>query len=134
MQRKQTVMVVDDDEIHLYTAKELLRSSRVEVVTHHGAFGTTSQLKAVKPDLLLLDVNMPAISGPNIAEIIKPICEEMNTRIVFYSSNDEESLSELVAKHGVHGYICKGDINALRSKVTEYLAETENGSALELGA
>ncbi|MBI5656416.1 MAG: response regulator [Geobacter sp.] len=122
MQHKQTVMVIDDDDIHLYTTKELLSSSRIDVVTHQGSFGATSRVKAVKPDLLLLDVNMPALSGANLADIIKPLCAELHTPIVFYSSNDEETLRELVAAHGAQGYICKGDVTALRNKVNAYLA------------
>lgn len=121
MQRKWTIMVIDDDDIHLYTTKELLASGEIEVITHQGSFGATNRLKEVRPDLLLLDVNMPALSGANLADIIKPLCREMNTRIVFYSSNDEETLRELVAARGADGYVCKGDIAALRSKVSAYL-------------
>lgn len=122
MNRKQTVMVIDDDEIHLYTTRELLENNHITVNTYQGSFGATSRVKAVRPDLLLLDVNMPALSGANLADLIKPICMEMNTPIVFYSSNDEETLRELVAIHGVQGYICKGDIAALRTKVNDFLA------------
>ncbi|TWJ16871.1 response regulator [Geobacter argillaceus] len=124
MQRKQTIMVIDDDDIHLYTTRELLCSDRIEVITHQGSFGATNRLKDVRPDLLLLDVNMPALSGANLADIIKPICGEMHTPILFYSSNDEETLQELVAARGAQGYICKGDITALRAKVNEYLASS----------
>jgi CheY-like chemotaxis protein len=115
-------MVIDDDEIHLYTTRELLSSDRIEVVTHQGAFGATNRVKEVKPDLLLLDVNMPALSGGNLADILNPLCMELNTPIVFYSSNDEDTLRELVTAHGAKGYICKGDIATLRKKVNEYLA------------
>ncbi|MBT0666160.1 response regulator [Geobacter pelophilus] len=128
MQHKQTVMIIDDDEIHLYTAKGLLSSDQIEVVTHQGSFGATTQLKHVRPDLLLLDVNMPALSGAKLAEIVKPLCREMNTAIFFYSSNDEDTLRTLVATNEVQGYICKGDIAALRNKVHDYLAAMRNGA------
>lgn len=121
MERKQIIMLIDDDDVHLYTTRELLSSERIEVITHQGSFGATNRLKDVRPDLLLLDVNMPALSGANLADIIKPICSEMHTPILFYSSNDEETLRELVAARGAQGYICKGDIAALRARVNEYL-------------
>ena len=127
MQHKQTVMVIDDDEVHLYTTRELLTNGLVEVVTQQGAFGATNRVKEVRPDLLLLDVNMPALSGASLADILRPICTEMNTPIFFYSSNDEDKLRELVAAHGAQGYICKGDLAALRTKVFDVLSRAGKG-------
>ncbi len=118
---RKKVLVVDDDEMHLYTTKGLLESDEVEVITHNKGFGVTSLLKQLEPDLVLLDVNMPALSGDRLAELIKPYAQEKRSSIVFHSSNDEDSLRELVRVHGVQGYICKGNISDLRSKVSQYL-------------
>ncbi len=123
MSLKKKVLVVDDDEMHLYTTKELLQNERIEVITHKNGFGVTSRVREVRPDLVLLDVNMPALSGDSLTSLIKPYCEEMKTPIVFHSSNDEDSLRELAKSHGVRGYICKGDIVALRTKVNAYLCD-----------
>lgn len=113
--------MIDDDEIHLYTAKGLLKNDTMEVVTHLGSFGATNVLREVKPDLVLLDINMPALSGPSLIELIKPFCTDMNIPILFYSSNDEDSIKELVTAKGAQGYICKGDPNTLRTKVNGFL-------------
>ncbi len=121
MSQKKKVLVVDDDEMHLYTTKELLQDERIEVITHKNGFGVTTRVREVRPDLVLLDVNMPALSGDSLTGLIKPQCDEMKTPIVFHSSNDEDSLRELARSHGVQGYICKGDIVALRSKVRAFL-------------
>ncbi len=119
--RKKKVLVVDDDEIHLYTTKELLQDDIIEVLTHKSWVGATNRLKEVQPDLVLLDVNMPALSGDKLVSIIKPYCDSLTTPIVFYSSNDEDSLRELAKTHRVQGYICKGNTAELRSKVSSYL-------------
>jgi CheY-like chemotaxis protein len=121
MRSKKKVLIVDDDELHLYTTKELLQNEEVEVVTHKNWLGATNRVREVRPDLVLLDVNMPALSGDKLAAIIKPYCDAGGTPIVFYSSNDEDSLRELAATHGVRGYICKGDIIDLRCKINKYL-------------
>jgi two-component system OmpR family response regulator len=121
MQKKKIVLVIDDDEIHLYTAQELLQSEQVEIITHQGSFGVTNLVNKIKPDLLLLDINMPALSGSSLAEILLPYCNEIKTPIVFYSSNDEDAMKDIVAEKGVHGYICKGDPDALRTKVYGFL-------------
>jgi CheY-like chemotaxis protein len=121
MQSKKKVLIVDDDELHLYTTKELLQNDFIEVTTHKNWLGVTNRVREIQPDLVLLDINMPALSGDKLAAIIKPYCETMKTPIVFHSSNDEDSLRELVKTHGVRGYICKGNIGDLRSKVNQYL-------------
>jgi CheY-like chemotaxis protein len=121
MQNKKKVLVIDDNEMHLYTTKELLQNDRIEVSTHKNWLGATNRVKDFQPDLVLLDINMPGLSGDKLTEIIKPCCDSIRAPIVFHSSNDEESLRELVKTHGVRGYICKGNIIDLRSKVNQHL-------------
>lgn len=121
MQMKKKVLVVDDDEMHLYTTKELLQNDRIEVSTHKNWLGVTNRVRDFEPDLVLLDINMPGLSGDKLSAIIKPYCDATRTPIVFHSSNDEDSLRELVENHGVSGYICKGNIIDLRSKVNQFL-------------
>ena len=124
---KKKILVVDDDELHLYTTKELLQDEHIEVTTHKGWLGVTNVVRSLQPDLVLLDINMPALSGDKLAGLIKPYCEAMKTPIVFHSSNDEDSLRESVATHGVQGYICKGNIADLRKKVNQYLSVNSGG-------
>ena len=124
---KKKVLVVDDDELHLYTTKELLKDDRFEVVTHQHGFGVTSLMKQLQPDLVLLDINMPALSGDKLATLLCSNSDISHIPIVFYSSNDEDTLRECVATHGVRGYICKGDINNLKKSVNRYLNLTIGG-------
>jgi CheY-like chemotaxis protein len=129
MHQKKKVLVVDDDDLHLYTTKELLQDDRIEVLTHKNGFGVTNLIKAEKPDLVLLDINMPALAGDRLVDLIKGPCAANGTLIVFHSSNDEDSLRETVTTHGVRGYVCKGDVSGLRKKVNLYLDEVSRGSA-----
>jgi len=121
MQNKKKVLMIDDDKLHLYTSKELLQNERIEVVVHSSGFGVTNLVRELQPDLVLLDVNMPALSGDRLAQLL---CFDNDTRhvpVVFYSSNDEDSLSSIVNTYGAKGYICKGNIAELRKKVDFYL-------------
>jgi len=125
MPDKKKILVIDDEDMHLYTAKGLLESDQIEVTTYKGAFGATNCVKTLQPDLVLLDINMPALSGNNLVSHLKPYCQEQNIPILFYSSNDEASLRDLAAVHGIHGYVCKGDIAGLHQKVNECLSLPE---------
>lgn len=123
---KKKILVVDDDDVHLYTTRELLEDERCEVVTHKTGFGVTNLVRMIRPDLVLLDVNMPGLSGDNLAALLRKNAETRETKIIFYSSNDEASLRESAVGHGATDYICKGDINGLRKKVGAHLGILEN--------
>ncbi len=126
MNRNRKIMVIDDDEKYLIATKELLEEEGYDVITYQHGFGATSAVRANRPDLVLLDINMPALSGENLASIILRNDHAKHVPIVFYSSNDEDSLRSSVLKHGVRGYICKGDVAELRKKVLRYLSSPKN--------
>jgi len=118
---KKTILIVDDDEMLLDITKELLKDDRFEIITQHEGVGVMNLVSQLQPDLVLLDINMPLLSGDSLALLLRANVHTRHTRIVFYSSNDEDSLRESVSACGVHGYICKGDILSLRTKVDQYL-------------
>lgn len=120
-EQKKTILVIDDDEKLLMSTKEILENDGYKVFTHKLGFGATSTIKLVKPDLVLLDVNMPGLSGDSVAGLLNSYEATKNVPIVFYSSNDEDILRRAVSVHKVRGYISKGDIFDLRKKVQHYL-------------
>lgn len=115
------ILVVDDDKKHLIAVKEILEVEGHDVYTHDQAFGSTALAITLNPDLILLDINMPGLSGDALSKIMRSHFSILKTPIVFYSSNDEDSLRQMVRLHQVRGYICKGDIFGLREKVANYL-------------
>ncbi len=118
---KKRIVVIDDDEKHLLAAKDLLEDEGYEVVIHQNGFGATNLVKELQPDLVLLDMNMPALSGERLSKLLLTNAGIKNLPILFYSSNDEDSLRKAVVDYGVAGYICKGDIFNLRKQVARYL-------------
>lgn len=120
---KKVILVVDDDPALLETTRAILEMEGFEVHTQLGAFGTGSLVQRLDPDLILLDVHMPALSGDNLVPLLRAgTTSNRDVPIVFHSSNDEASLRALVMKLGVRGYVCKGDLGQLRVRVARYLA------------
>jgi CheY-like chemotaxis protein len=119
--RKKKILVIDDDEVHLRVTKEMLRDDAFEVMTRQNGFGVMAVVSEFEPDLVLLDMNMPALSGDKIALMLRSCGLAHPPRVIFYSSLDEDSLRENAAACGVRGYICKGDVSDLKDKVTGFL-------------
>lgn len=114
---KKRILVVDDDETHLTLARELLRFEGYDVAIHRTAFGATDRILRERPDLLLLDVNMPGLSGEGLVSVLRTRDDTRNTTILLYSSNDEDTLRRAAARLGVAGFVCKGDVRDLYRKV-----------------
>lgn len=106
------ILLIDDDPLFLSTARRLLERAGIEVVLHEGAFNATNALSRHQPDLVLVDVNMPFLSGDQLVPLF---AKQKGTRyapVVFFSSNDEQSLRELVRNTGAAGYLMKSALGA----------------------
>lgn len=119
---KQRILLVDDDATLAEVASEILEMSGYDVRFHHGPFGTSMALTEFQPDVVLLDVNMPALRGDQLVPLLREARHGRTSRIVLFSSNDEATLRESVEKTGADGFIRKGDIDRLASKVRPFLS------------
>ena len=69
-QRRGKVLVVDDDRVALEVARERLESADFEVITRDAPLGTSAAVQKERPDIILLDVQMPVLSGNSLAKLI----------------------------------------------------------------
>ncbi len=123
--QKKKILVIDDDETLLATTRELLRREGYDVFTHKIAFGATSVIDIIKPDLVLLDINMPGLAGDRLAYLLRSNEMTKDAPIIFFSSNDEDTLRRAVSVNKVRGYIPKGNFFELRRKIQHYLLTSE---------
>ena len=65
------VLVVDDDVIALEVARERLERLGLDVATRDQSLGTSRWILENKPDFVLLDLNMPALTGIELARLIR---------------------------------------------------------------
>jgi CheY-like chemotaxis protein len=119
--RKKRIVLIDDDENLLATTKAILEDEGYDVYAYNRPLGSTNRIRDAEPDLIMLDMNMPALSGETLARVLHSNIGIRDIPIVFYSSNDEDTMRKAVSEHGVRGYICKGNLYDLRSKVHVYM-------------
>lgn len=101
------ILVVDDNQLILSMASDMLEGAGYEVVTQDSPLGVSSVVMKERPDLVLLDVNMPAISGDKVVDIIRKYDEFKNVPILFFSDRSEEDLDALTRTSGADGFIPK---------------------------
>jgi CheY-like chemotaxis protein len=117
------VLIVDDDRSHLETTQELLEDEGYDVILQSGPFGATERIMVTRPDVVLLDVNMPALSGEMLLPILRNREQTRDVKILLHSSNDEDALRASAKRLGADGYVCKGDLPALRRALTRVLGD-----------
>lgn len=63
--------------------------------------------KATKPDIILLDMNMPIINGYQVLKAIRANLKDRQTTIIMVTSTSEKNDVVACAQLGIQGYIVK---------------------------
>lgn len=104
------VMLADDHPLFLEGLQYLLETHGIEVVgTAANGQQAIEKARILKPDVILMDIEMPVLSGLNA---IRPIKKELpQIKIVMLTSfDDDENLFEAI-RRGASGYLTK-NLNA----------------------
>jgi CheY-like chemotaxis protein len=126
-QSRMKIMIVDDSEIVREMVKMMLEEGGYDVVTVDSPFGFNSAMKLHRPDLVLVDVAMPALKGDKLVEIARRN-ELHSCPIVLFSDRPEGELQRLTRASGASGYICKTNDSTLLLKSIAKFLNTASGS------
>lgn len=107
MSTKCKILLVDDESFTLNATATLLRSAGHEVYICEQWACVASTVRAHQPDLVLLDYNMPALTGDKICQILKRNVMNAQMRVYLYSSEPERDLIAIASECGADGYIRK---------------------------
>jgi DNA-binding response OmpR family regulator len=99
------ILVVDDSCDALEAASRFLSHKGVEVVTTARVLGVTSLILRRTPDVIVLDVMMPTMSGSALAHIVRNYVP--NTPIIFYSAVQEAQGRTLANEHRNARFVSK---------------------------
>lgn len=104
---RQKVLIVDDSDLVLEIYKNALESAGFEVITRNTPFGTASLISSEKPNLVLLDIFMPALSGDKLVELVRKDKNIQNTKLLLFSDRPVDELKSVSATCGADGFIQK---------------------------
>ena len=107
MSGKGSVLVVDDDLFALKVARKRLDGAGWQVTVRSEALGTAQWLAKYKPDAVLLDVSMPALSGDHLGAVLKRNGLTQEIAVILHSGMEAEALEALLEATGAAGAIQK---------------------------
>ena len=123
------ILLVDDDPLILDTARRLLELESFTVVIYSEGFNATNFAARALPDLVLMDVNMPFLSGDSLIGLFKRHPTLRDVPVVLFSSNEESQLRALAESVGAAGFIPKSEMaNGFAHQVRRFLAQPRRSS------
>jgi len=104
--KKKTIIVVDDDNLNLSICKKILKPL-YEVYVVLSVARMFRMMERIKPDLILLDVEMPDINGYEAARMLKEKAAFMDIPIIFLTARNDAVSKKLGYNLGAADYIPK---------------------------
>jgi DNA-binding NarL/FixJ family response regulator len=106
---KVRIFLTDDHPVLREGLKYIIKSNPdYEIIGESGdGKEALEKIEKLKPDIALLDISMPTMTGIEVARQIRKYSSK--TRIIIFSRYDNEEYVNQVMKYGVKAYILKDD-------------------------
>ena len=107
MAMAKTILIVEDNELNMKLFNDLLQAHGYDTLQTKDGNEAVSMTEEHRPDLILMDIQLPKISGLEITKLIKENDELKDIPVIavtaFAMKGDEEKIME----GGCDGYIAK---------------------------
>ena len=122
--KAKTILIVDDDEVISTIAELGLKRAAYNTVKCSSGMACLESLMFYKPDLILLDVEMPIMSGIQTLEIIKSNDNLRDIPVLFLTGSTDTGTVKAAKSLGAVGYMVKPFVpQELVDKVRSILRE-----------
>lgn len=119
---KVKILIIDDSNTNVVLLEAVFSGKGYIVETALNAYEAFNSMEKEKPDVILLDLLMPKISGFDFMENIKNNDEYKDIPVIVISAVSDYDNVQKIKKMGIYDYIKKPvDIEELEEKVEHLL-------------
>lgn len=119
---KYSVLIVDDIPVNIILLKTMLTRTKVRILTATNGEEAMEIVRKSRPEMVLLDIQMPVMNGWEVLKAIKNDPELKNTAVIVVSAYTSAEDIEESIRLGASGFIKKPVImDILLSCVTSEL-------------
>ena len=101
------ILIVEDTEDNRQIMRDLLTSAGFEVIEAHDGQAAVTTAATLKPDLILMDIQLPVLNGYEAARLIKADPALRHVPIIAVTSYALSGDEEKARAAGCSGYIAK---------------------------
>jgi putative two-component system response regulator len=128
---KKTILVVDDDRMILNIARDLLES-RYNIFTFDNVEDLLDEVEHALPDMILLDLVMPGMSGLEVMSFLKKSAKYKDVPVMFLTATQSAEIETECIQAGAEDFVTKPFVPAvLLSRVERILSLKEYQDNLE---
>lgn len=103
----QTILIVEDDAVARQVLQRALRQAGFEVAVAPDALSAVSQARTRRPELVVLDLGLPAGGGFAVMERLRVLPDLSGTPILVVSGRDRAASEQRALEAGAAGYMQK---------------------------
>ena len=120
----KTILVVEDNELNMKLVKGLIKIGKYRMLEAVDAESGIQLIREQRPDLVLMDIQLPGMDGLSAARVIKEDPTLKNIPIVALTSYAMQGDEEKALAAGCTGYIAKPiDTRNFLQTVSQYLKD-----------
>ena len=102
-----TILTVDDSKVLRLALTELFRPYDCRMLQAADGLEGLAVVREHRPDLVLLDYNMPVLDGPGMLRELRADPEIARTNVIMLTANTAPQALAAVARLGVRDYVVK---------------------------
>ena len=119
---QQTILYVEDNPENRLLVKRVLEAEGYVVIEADSGMAGLSQAVATRPDLVLMDINLPEIDGYELTRRLKRMDHLAGVPVVAMTANVMKGDREKTLAAGCDGYIQKPiDVDQLPIQIARFL-------------
>ena len=121
------IAIIEDDPVISQMYRMKFESSGFQVEVADNGVRGVALAKAFNPDIILLDLGMPEMSGDEALVEIRKLPEHKTTPVIILTNLGEEEAPKGLRDLGIHSYIVKANLTPrqVTSRVKEALGLTD---------
>ena len=101
------ILIADDDPHIVALISSRLKANKYEVVAAYDAVQTISQVRKEKPDIIILDIKMPAGTGIGVLENLRRCVDTSTTPVLVMTAYPNEATKQKALEMGAVDFIPK---------------------------
>ena len=101
------VLIVDDDPAMTLALAIRLRAAAFEVLTSNSAHEASPIAVRQRPDVILLDIDMPSFSGLEFHECLRNSERARTIPVIYISGVDSDTYRRVALQQGARGFVSK---------------------------
>jgi two-component system cell cycle response regulator DivK len=119
---QSTILYIEDNPENRLLVKRVLEAEGYKIIEAETGMGGLTKAEKIKPDLILMDINLPELDGYELTRRLKQMKHLIGVPVVAMTANVMKGDREKTLAAGCDGYIQKPiDVDQLPVQIAHFL-------------